>query len=241
LLIHGPSPGAWNMAVDEALLDAAGEERIVTLRFYEWIEPTLSLGYFQPVSERKQHPPSLECPFVRRSSGGGAILHDRELTYSFAMPVERHSAADVTRLSFSLHEALAAALAELGVASRLCQGAGPRCEFQPFLCFQRRAVGDLLVADGKVGGSAQRRRQGAILQHGSVLLASSAFAPELPGLVELTGRAISAGLLAEVFREAVGDRFKLKWTSPGETAPIDPRVETLLADKFASATWNLRR
>jgi lipoate-protein ligase A len=229
------------MAVDEALLEAAGEERIATLRLYEWAEPTLSLGYFQPVSERKQHPASLDCPLVRRSSGGGAILHDRELTYSFSTPVERHSAAEATRLSLSLHEALAAALAKLGVESHVCQDAGAQNDRQPFLCFQRRATGDVLVADVKIAGSAQRRRWGAILQHGSVLLASSAFAPELPGLVELTGRAISAGSMAEVFREAVGDRFKLRWTSPGETAPIEHRVERLLAEKFASAAWNRRR
>jgi lipoate-protein ligase A len=241
LLIHGPSPGAWNMAVDEALLESAGEERIATLRFYEWAEPTLSLGYFQPVGDRQHHPPSLDCPVVRRSTGGGAILHDRELTYSFVMPVERHSAADAMRLSLSLHEALSAALAELGVASQLYQKAGARSYPQPFLCFQRRAVGDLLVGDGKIAGSAQRRRRGAILQHGGVLLASSAFAPELPGLAELTGRAISAGSLAEVFRKAVGDRFKLIWTSPGETAPIEHRAATLLAEKFACPSWNLRR
>jgi lipoyl(octanoyl) transferase len=229
------------MAVDEALLEAADEERIATLRFYEWAEATLSLGYFQPAADRRQHPASLECPLVRRSSGGGAILHDRELTYSFAMPMERQSAAHATRLSLSIHEALTAALAMLGISARLCQATGPRSAEQPFLCFARRAVGDLLVSDCKIAGSAQRRRRGAILQHGSVLLASSRFAGELPGLRELTGQAVFAGSLAELFQGALADRFNLEWMAPVETGPIGQRTATLLLEKFGAASWNLRR
>jgi lipoate-protein ligase A len=230
------------MAVDEALLEAADVERVATLRFYEWSEPTLSLGYFQPVSDRNQHTASLACPFVRRSSGGGAILHDRELTYSIAMPVERHLAADAARLSLSVHEALVAALAKLGIAAVLCQETGRQKAAQPFLCFARRAAGDLLVGDCKIAGSAQRRRRGAILQHGSVLLASSTFAPELPGLAELTGRAVSAASLVEVFQTAVGDRFILEWRTPVGDVPIEPRAATLLLnERFESAAWNLRR
>jgi lipoate-protein ligase A len=241
LLIHGPSPGTRNMAVDEALLEAADTERVATLRFYEWSEPTLSLGYFQPVNDRRRHPASLNCPFVRRSSGGGAILHDRELTYSVAMPVDRHSAADAARLSQSIHEALVAALANLGISAVLFKETTPHPVEQSFLCFARRASGDLLVGNCKIAGGAQRRRRGAILQHGSVLLGASAFAPELPGLAELTGQAVSATLLTEVFRTAVADRFSLEWRTPSEDARIRERAATLQAEKFDTTDWNLRR
>ena len=241
LLIHGPSSGAWNMAVDEALLEAADAERIATLRLYEWAAPTLSLGYFQPAADRRQHPASLECPLVRRSSGGGAILHDRELTYSFATPIERQTVADAELLSMSIHESLATALARLGISAQLCQYTGPRKAEQPFLCFARRAVGDLLVNDCKFAGSAQRRRRGAILQHGSVLLASSRFAPELPGLLELTGQAILAGSVGELFKAAFGDRFNVEWMAPAESSPIGKRAATLVAEKFGAAAWNLKR
>ncbi len=86
LIVHPPSPGAWNMAVDEALLMDAVENGVATLRFYQWSEPTLSLGYFQRYSDREQHAASRKCAVVRRQSGGGAILHDRELTYSLMLP-----------------------------------------------------------------------------------------------------------------------------------------------------------
>src|SRR5688500_9559950 len=82
-----PASGAWNMAVDEALLESAATGSVATLRFYEWHEPTLSLGYFQPAADREQHAASRACPLVRRASGGGAIVHDRELTYSLAWPL----------------------------------------------------------------------------------------------------------------------------------------------------------
>ena len=72
------------MAVDETLLESAAETSATTLRFYRWDRPTLSLGYFQQTADRTQHPESADCPLVRRSSGGGAIVHDHELTYSLA-------------------------------------------------------------------------------------------------------------------------------------------------------------
>jgi len=85
LIVDRPAPGAWNMAVDEALLDAAVEQGVAALRFYQWSEPTLSLGYFQRHADRDSHAASHDCTLVRRQSGGGAILHDRELTYSLTL------------------------------------------------------------------------------------------------------------------------------------------------------------
>src|SRR3954464_5256758 len=86
LIIAAPPDGAWNMALDEALLHRAETDGMATLRFYGWREPTLSLGYFQQHADRALHPASENCTLIRRASGGGAILHDRELTYSIALP-----------------------------------------------------------------------------------------------------------------------------------------------------------
>jgi len=118
LLLDPPAAGAWNMAVDEALLEAAAEGQ-GTLRFYRWSEPTLSLGYFQQYADRRQHEPSRQCAVVRRPSGGGAILHDIELTYSLAVP-SRHPLA-LDRLGFyqAVHTALIAVLAEWGIEATM--------------------------------------------------------------------------------------------------------------------------
>ncbi len=82
LIVDPPQAGAWNMAVDEALLESAVAGGLPVFRLYQWSEPTLSLGYFQAVADRQQHPASHGCPLVRRRSGGGAILHAHELTYA---------------------------------------------------------------------------------------------------------------------------------------------------------------
>src|SRR5688500_11588427 len=154
------------MAVDEALLMSAAERGAPTLRFYGWSEPTLSLGYFQAHGERDRHAASRDAALVRRATGGGAILHDRELTYSFAAPITDRLSADVEQLYHAFHESLIAALAELGTAASLFDSPVLNARgSEPFLCFQRRTRGDVLLGDYKIVGSAQRRHHGAVLQH----------------------------------------------------------------------------
>jgi lipoate-protein ligase A len=198
------------MAIDEALLEAAAEGQ-GTLRFYRWSEPTLSLGYFQPYADRRQHEPSRQCAVVRRASGGGAILHDIELTYSLAVPAAHPLAADRLGCYQAMHAALVEALADWGVQAVVLQQADKESHNrQPFLCFQRRAPGDVLVDGVKIAGSAQRRCRGAVLQHGSVLLGRSAAAPELPGLADLSGKQVDHRQLLDAWLEKMGTG-----TSPG--------------------------
>ncbi|MEX0818404.1 MAG: biotin/lipoate A/B protein ligase family protein, partial [Pirellulaceae bacterium] len=187
LIVDEPARGSWNMAVDEALLGWAGTVGGSALRFYQWNEPTLSLGYFQPHQARDQHPPSADLPMVRRATGGGAIIHDRELTYSFVTPIRNRFSSAVQDVVKLFHTTLIETLANYGIEAVLCGDAASDSLNEPFLCFQRRSSLDILVASSKVAGSAQRRHQGALLQHGSILLARSPNAEALPGLAELTG------------------------------------------------------
>jgi len=239
-LLHEPGEGAWNMGVDEALLEEAATNGVATLRCYGWREPTLSLGYFQSAAARAEHAASRGCALVRRASGGGAILHDAELTYSFATPVADRLGGGAARLSKEIHAALAAALADWGIAARPWNSppiAGP----EPFLCFQRRAPGDLAVDNVKVVGSAQRRQRQAVLQHGSVLLAASRCASELPGLLELTGRRIGPAELAERFRNALAALLNLQWIDPPDPDVLAGRAKQIADGKFANADWTFRR
>jgi len=202
LIVDPPASGAWNMAVDEALLETAAVAGAGTLRFYEWEVPTLSLGYFQAIDERQAHAASRDCPVVRRASGGGAILHDREVTYSLAIPQRSGSLADASRLYDITHETLIQTLAEFGVSAAKfgdtpqCSGPGTRLDDEPFLCFLRRSCTDIVIGGVKVVGSAQRRRRGAVLQHGSILLGRSRFAPEVLGIEEASGIAIRGSEIA---------------------------------------------
>lgn len=257
-IIDPPQPGSWNMAVDEWLLNRAADEGAMTLRLYQWSEPTLSLGYFQAHDDRASHDASANCPVVRRASGGGALVHDQELTYSLAVPPGHSLARSAEQLYDAAHTALVAVLTQIvqpaGSEFSRCRKTEGRGSGEPFLCFLRRAKGDViytsntlanpLVADGsfKLCGSAQRKHRGAVLQHGGVLLGQSPQAPELPGLAELTGCGISAQQLGELWSSSVADQLGLQMTkaqplSAGEREAI----QALETAKFASDAWTHRR
>jgi lipoate-protein ligase A len=242
LLIDGPAAGAWNMAVDEVLLEGAGERKGASLRFYGWSEPTLSLGYFQSAAEARRHAASRGCPVVRRQTGGGAILHDQELTYCLAVPLEHPLAADSVRLYRAVHDALVSTLERFCITTTLCTaseevGTGG----QPFLCFQRRTRGDVLLGTSKVCGSAQRRRRGAVLQHGSLLLAASPRAPELPGIRELTRKNPELGPLAESWGKAIARHLRLAPVAGQLSETERQTVRVLSIQKYAAPPWNERR
>jgi len=226
------------MAVDDAMLEAAATAGIARLRFYTWSEPTLSLGYFQEHAERQSHPPSLACPLVRRATGGGAILHDRELTYSIALPSLYPLSREAKVLYQGFHRTLVEVLSEKGIEARLCPADLPTPEGEPFLCFQRRAEGDVLLGEHKVVGSAQRRRRGAVLQHGSLLLRRSEFAPELAGVADLAGCEIEADWLIDRWLEQLAESAGFRWISGG---PPNEQIARILQEKYLSAAWNRRR
>ena len=182
LIIDPPRSGACNMSSDETLLELMATTQRPTLRIYRWEQPTLSLGYFQQAKHRQLHTASQDCPWVRRSTGGGAIVHDCEWTYSFCWPAPARGSLEHFYDFF--HESLAKCLSNWGVAARRCPQSLPQTP-EPFLCFQRRTQGDLVLGDHKIGGSAQRRKRGAALQHGSLLWQRSTAAPELAGIVDL--------------------------------------------------------
>jgi lipoate-protein ligase A len=242
LIIDPPTLGAKNMSLDEALLHsvAAGTSP-PTLRFYQWSEPTLSLGYFQKLEDRQQHTSSLACPIVRRSSGGGAILHDQELTYSIAMQVDDRFGS--RELYTQVHEALIEVLAGRSMVAELFSGEPPAECRQAFLCFQRRTPGDVVLRGAKVCGSAQRRVGTAVLQHGSLILSQSRAAPELPGLRELGGDRLSetreiigAWITALHQRLELGSLDQGEWTSlESEEANRWERV------RYGEIVWLARR
>jgi lipoyl(octanoyl) transferase len=174
-LIHdGAADGPTNMARDEAMLIAVGNKSAPpTLRLYQWSPPTISLGYFQKFADYEALPaPAGALPVVRRLTGGGAILHDLELTYSMALPVGHELLVDgPSRLYELAHDAVIAALGELDVAAARCGKTDDSGAARgPFFCFERRHCYDVLLGGDKIAGSAQRRTRQAVLQHGSIVL-----------------------------------------------------------------------
>lgn len=194
-LVDIPRSGAENMALDQLMLDCAQRTGRPLLRFYQWKEPTLSVGYFQKHGDRKNFPNCRDLNMVRRSTGGGAIVHHFDWTYSLAMANRTTSQGSGAGIGAAqpiydlVHDAVVAWLRQKGWPAAKCEAADcPAPTHQgncSFLCFERRTAGDVLVEQHKVMGSAQRRQRQALLQHGSLLLATSPYAPQLTGLAQL--------------------------------------------------------
>ena len=174
LLVHSAGPGAWNMAVDEAIGHAVAEGRSpATLRFYAWSPPCVSLG-------RHQRSSSIDLPrceelgydVVRRPTGGRAILHIDELTYSLVAPPDHPIMSGSVLVAYErIAAALIAGLHLLGVQAGRAPGESRTGAHASAACFDLSSAYEI-VADGrKLLGSAQLRRAGYVLQHGSLPLA----------------------------------------------------------------------
>ncbi len=246
LLEDPPLEGATNMAIDETLLFSSGETAKPTLRFYSWCRPTLSLGYFQEHAQRRIHAASGSCALIRRSTGGGAILHDRELTYSLLWPSEKLPRGESPSplmasawLYKTIHEALIRVLGRSAVQASLAADA--TTDNTDFLCFKRRSVWDILIGGVKVLGSAQRRSRGAILQHGSLILATSKHAPEIAGLAEVARGVVNAETIASLWAEEIAAGLNVQFKKVSLENREKDLVAEIAAKKYGSVRWTERR
>lgn len=254
----GASAGPTNMGVDEALATLCRDG--ATLRFYAWEAPTLSIGYSQCSSEidlaacRKS-----TVYLVRRPTGGRAVLHQQELTYSLILPMRPpwttfSIAESYRRINVCLLRGLELLGLEVRVGRRPRQVKGA---LSPF-CFAAISQHEVLVGRKKVIGSAQRRFPTALLQQGSILLD---FDPA--GILDLlrpAERAAAAGALGTVgsLREALGrlpNRLEVETAIrggfaremgvefvEGELRPEEFRLSVELATtRYASENWTFRR
>jgi len=156
LLQTGFNTAFSNMAVDRAILVVNSEGKVPpTVRFYGWKPPAISIGYFQSVAEEVDVKAceKLGVNYVRRITGGGAVFHDKELTYSIVIP-EAHPAIpkNILKSYGRICNALIQGLTHLGISST----------YSP--------INDILVNGKKISGNAQTRKERTVLQHGTILL-----------------------------------------------------------------------
>lgn len=263
LLDTGPADGAWNMAVDEAMLEAGGAGLLVpTLRFYAWQPAAVSLGYFQPLDQAISLEEIARRGFglVRRPSGGRAILHKDELTYSVTVSEKLVPDGQSVMGSYrSISRGIEAGLALLGLGAELHDRKAEEMKAQglPTVCFAKAAKCDMTVQGRKIVGSAQTRRRGIIMQHGSVPIhldpeehlavmpgdgvdeASKAKLREAAcGVGDALGRPLSYEELAVALAQGFAQRLGLV-LEPGElTAWELERAQELKATKYATDEWN---
>ncbi len=252
---HPTSPpyadGAFNMAFDEALMLRAARTGEAVFRVYGWSGPALSLGRNQRARGCYDEAGAGEqgIAFVRRPTGGRALLHHHEVTYSATLPLDE--AGDARAAYDFVNGVLLAALARLGVKAGL---AAEPISMPPGLrpCFDVPAAGEIVVQGRKLVGSAQWRRSGALLQHGSILIrddqaivsrltrSASPDPPRAATLSDALGREPSpdevSGPILESLQAAVGARAES--LCPDEELERD--VERLRVT-YADAAWTWRR
>ncbi len=248
--MDGPASGAINMATDEAVIGALVSDplRAPTLRIYSWSEPTISVGYHQnaaPVNSRG-------LPVVRRITGGRAVLHHMEITYSIAAPVAMPVFSGGINGAYSkISRCIVAALRAAGVHAEFARGktrsgvrSGGRDPVDP-ACFHAPSRYEVMAGGRKLVGSSQRRFKEAFLQHGSIILeidrplTLSVFGPAVVEKMACV-RSYSArgadeitGALIEGFAEGLGAGFT--------TAGLDDRErmerDAMLTGKFLDPHW----
>lgn len=237
LLETAPNSGVRNMAVDEALLESVAAGGPPTFRLYTWSEPTVSVGYFQRRCPELQAGGRFQgLASVRRLSGGGAILHHKELTYSCCLPTVHPLAGEPTRLYDELHRQICTAFAGLGI--ELAPRGETAGDDKPFLCFARGDRRDLVLKGFKVVGSAQRRRRGAVLQHGSILLQRSPFLPEFPGLLDLARTPLDEGRLRRQLARQCARVLGLNVCEGTLTSDEEALATQFEAGKYSSLDWS---
>jgi len=266
LIRSAPGSGAWNMAVDEAILMAIGADDVLpTLRLYAWNPPCLSLGYAQKHSE-VDWAAIQECGWdvVRRPTGGRAILHTDELTYSVIGPADEPRLAGGVLESYSrLAKGLSRGLIKMGmeVAAHekypLPPGSGPAGP----VCFEIPSNYEITLGGKKLIGSAQARRKEGVLQHGSLplygdlsritqalvfptpeerLLAGTRLLSRATTVESGLGRQVSWEEAAECITQGFSEALSLYLVEEPLSPTEIKNARRLMTEKYAHPDWTRR-
>lgn len=222
LLRSGPGAAAFNMALDAALLEAAPALGKPVLRFYGWIEPAASFGYFQKYADVERM--TALRPLIRRPTGGGVVPHDADWTYSVAVPpAHAWYALSAVESYRRIHEWVRATFSKLGVDAEL---AGSCRKTLPGQCFAGYEKFDVLWHGQKIAGAAQRRTRTGLLIQGSV---------QSPGPKLL--RADWENAMCDVAKVEYG----IAWTDFTMEPAVNRRAVELAETVYSQAAHNRRR
>jgi lipoyl(octanoyl) transferase len=250
LLDTGALPASLNMAIDEALLQlhVPGQSQ-PTLRFYEWNPPAVSLGYFQ-----KRHSIDLAAcrehglDVVRRATGGRAVLHENDLTYSIVADSRQGISSSLDAAYRLLCNGLLAGFRLLGFEAEM--GRDQARSSQADICFVRAAIGDIVYRGRKFVGSAQTWHGASLLQHGSIILEpqtktwpliikgnspesiSAKLTSRMISLREILGRTIDSGELRLAIKLGMAETLQVEFQA-GELTPREWALsKEIAADKM---------
>lgn len=215
------------MAIDEAISEAVRKKLSPpTLRLYQWAKPSITIGYFQKASDiNLEYCKKKSYPIIRRLTGGMAILHDSELTYSFSSRNDTKPFRNSLIENYlSVSKALASALTLINIDAQITLIKNRR-ERNPF-CFKISSYGEITVNGKKIIGSAQKRYKNGFLQQGSIMVDFDA---------------VSIKELRKALKKAFEKTFNIKFISNGPTEFELNLAEQLKNEKYSAEKWNFCR
>lgn len=244
LILDAACGGAENMAKDEAVLSSldSGLTRTPTLRFYSWLQPTISIGYLQRAGRLADK----GLPVVRRITGGRAVLHDRELTYSIASSLEDRTFGNITETYLLISRCIVEALNDLSIEAAIAPGRAIREGPANDDCFHSPSRHEVLVSGKKLVGSAQRRLKNAFVQHGSILfdvnkpLYEGVFGPGSSGGIACVRdfSQISEDALISALVKNLSIGLKARFSPAGLTSNEESMMRGLYRGRYADPEWN---
>lgn len=262
-LNSGFHDAATNMAIDETLLNWHSEGKIPPIiRFYGWDKPSLSVGHSQ--NEKKSI--DIEsihkhgCHFVRRLTGGSAVLHDHEVTYSMIVN-ESHSKIPhaVNEAYYVLADGLLRGYQNLGIEATFASPQQESGDNRSAVCFETPAIYEILAGGKKLSGNAQARRKGVLLQHGSLPISYDAamlfdlfrfssaqrrnrqqeqFFRKATSIHEQMEEKLEFDDLVPVFHKGMKDSLDIETEGFEVTADLWKEVLHLRDTKYSTNTWN---
>ena len=222
LLNSGKCEPAFNMAQDEALLDAAARLGQPVLRFYGWTEPAATFGYFQKYADVERATRLRQL--IRRPTGGGIVPHDADWTYSLVVPPAHEWHLLKAETSYRrFHEWIQSAFAILKIETELAPAAKKSA---PGQCFVGHEKFDLLWRGKKIAGAAQRRNKLGLLIQGSI---------QPPPL------SLKRTDWEEAMRQAASDTFSVRWQAFSPDAALNGHTEKLVRRKYSQNDYNQKR
>ncbi|WP_163970916.1 lipoate--protein ligase family protein [Oceanobacillus halotolerans] len=265
-LDSGHHDAAINMALDESLLNWQSEGKIPpTLHFYGWSRPTLSVGQFQKVHKSINFDAieDYNCQFVRRLTGGSAVLHDNELTYSIVIS-EEHPAipASIQEAYYILSKGLAKGFKNLGIEVDYAVPDKRSSKERSAVCFEKAAFYEMIVNGKKLSGNAQTRKKGVLLQHGSIPMSldtnmlydlfqfpsekikqkkRNAFQDKAVTINQVTNKTHTFEMLKEAFTDGFKTGLNISLKPFKLTEEQWDEVHHLAKTKYSSAEWNYNR
>jgi len=256
LILDQKCDGYYNMAVDEAMLLGYSSSKIPTLRVYGWDKPFISLGYNQNFREvlNSQN----EIPFVRRITGGSAILHHKELTYSLVCSLEDLNLPKAVKASYRIIcSFLKHFYSQLGLKASFANDLDLKSpeikknlgKYKNF-CFSSWQHFDILVEGKKIGGNAQRRKKNIIFQHGSIpqeidpsyirrtIKDSGNLKERTISLEEALGESLNFDSLRSLLYSSFKLTFGVEFSQEKLLEPEKEKVIFLLKEKYKTEEWN---